>query len=153
MKARKAAETKQVEIMALEADGMALLAGGDRDAAVKKLEQAAAIEEAMDPPSGPPGEQDTDPPIKPAHELLGEVLLEIGRPADAAKQFAIGLDRMPNRPRLLLGSAQAAVKINDKATAQLRYRQLLNLPGGGPDRPGLDEAKAFPALAAAPDKP
>src|SRR5437667_63628 len=143
MKARKAAETKQVEIMALEADGMARLARGDRNTAVKKFEQAAEVEESMDPPSGPPGEQDDDPPIKPAHELLGEVLLELGRPADAAKQFAIGLDRMPNRPRLLLGAARAAVKVSDQATAQLRYRQLLNLPGGGPDRPGLDEAKAF----------
>jgi tetratricopeptide (TPR) repeat protein len=145
MKARKAGETKQVEIMALEADGMALL-DGDRNAAVKRLEEAARIEESMDPPSGPPGENDTDPPIKPAHELLGEVLLEIGRPADALKEFAIGLDRMPNRPRLLLGSAQAAVKVNDQATAQLRYRQLLNLPGGGPDRPGLAEARAFPGV-------
>jgi hypothetical protein len=147
MKARKAADTKQVEIAAFEADGMSLLATGDRNGAVKKLEQAAAIEESMDPPSGPPGEQGDDPPIKPAHELLGEVLLEVGRPADAAKQFAIGLDRMPNRPRLLLGSARAAVKVNDQTTAQLRYRQLLNLPGGGPDRPGLEEARAFAASA------
>src|SRR5207244_7327255 len=38
MKARKAGDTKQVEVMVLEADGMALLAGGDRNAAVKKLE-------------------------------------------------------------------------------------------------------------------
>ena len=151
MKARKAGETKQVEIMALEADGMALLAGGDRTGAVKRLEQAAVIEESMDPPSGPPGEQDTDPPIKPAHELLGEVLLEIGRPAEAARQFAIGLDRMPNRPRLLVGAARAAVKVNDQATARLRYRQLLNLPGGGPDRPGLDEARASAASTATPD--
>jgi tetratricopeptide (TPR) repeat protein len=150
MKARKAFETRQVEIMALEAAGMALLARGDRDGAVKTLAQAADIEEAMEPPSGPPGEQDTDPPIKPAHELLGEVLLEIGRPADAAKQFAIGLVRTPNRPRLLLGAARAASKVNDQATAQLRYRQLVNLPGGGPDRPGLDEAKSFTASSSAP---
>ena len=151
MKARKAAETKQVEIAAFEADGMALLAAGDQNGAVKKLEQAAVIEESMDPPSGPPGEQDDDPPIKPAHELLGEVLLEIGRPAEAARQFAIGLDRMPNRPRLLVGAARAAVKVNDQATARLRYRQLLNLPGGGPDRPGLDEARASAASTATPD--
>lgn len=97
----------------------------------------------MDPPSGPPGEQETDPPIKPAHELLGEVLVEIGRPADAARQFAIGLERTPNRPRLLLGAARAAVKTNDAVTARLRFRQLLDLPGGGPDRPGLDEARAY----------
>jgi tetratricopeptide (TPR) repeat protein len=150
MKARKAFETRQVEIMALEAAGMALLARGDRDGAVKTLEQAAGIEEAMEPPSGPPGEQDTDPPIKPAHELLGEVLLEVGRPADAAKQFAVGLVRTPNRPRLLLGAARAAFKVNNQATARLRYRQLVNLPGGGPDRPGLDEATSFTASPSAP---
>jgi tetratricopeptide (TPR) repeat protein len=141
-KSRGVVETKQLEIMAFEATGMALLARGDRTKAVEALQRAATIEESMDPPSGPPGEQETDPPIKPAHELLGEVLLEIGRPADAAKQFAIGLGRTPNRPRLLLGAAQAAVRTDDRATARLRYRQLLDLPGGGPDRPGLDEARA-----------
>jgi len=149
VKARRAFETRQVEIMALESTGMAQLARGDRTAAIKTLEQAASMEESMEPPSGPPGEQEDDPPIKPAHELLGEVLLEAGRPADAAKQFAIGLARMPNRPRMLLGAARAAVQVNDQATAQARYRQLVNLPGGGPDRPGLEEAKAFAATASA----
>src|SRR5262245_38985059 len=143
MKEHGFSENKAVQIMALESSGMAQLARGDREAAVKTLEQAAAIEESMEPPSGPPGENDDDPPIKPAHELLGEVLLEIGRPADAAKQFAIGLNRTPNRPRLLLGAARAGVKTSDQTTARLRYQQLANLPGGGSDRPGLDEAKAF----------
>jgi hypothetical protein len=106
----------------------------------------------MESPSGPPGEQETDPPIKPSHELLGEVLLEVGRPADAAKQFAIGLTRTPNRPRLLLGAARAAAKMNDQSTARLRYQQLLNLPGGGPDRPGLDEAKTLLASSSAPGR-
>jgi hypothetical protein len=129
---------------------MAQLARGDRDGAVKTLAQAAAIEEAMEPPSGPPGEQDTDPPIKPAHELLGEVLLDVGRPAEAATQFAIGLIRTPNRPRMLLGAARAASQVNDPVTALLRYRQLVNLPGGGPDRPGLDEATSSTASSSAP---
>jgi tetratricopeptide (TPR) repeat protein len=143
MKARRVTETKQVEIMALEAAGMAQLTRGDQDGAVKTLERAAVLEESMDPPSGPPGENDTDPPVKPAHELLGEVLLGVGRPADAARQFAIGLERTPNRPRLLVGAARAAVQLRDQATARQRYRQLVDLPGGGPDRPGLDEAAAF----------
>jgi tetratricopeptide (TPR) repeat protein len=149
MKKQGVAETKQVEIMALEATGMARLAAGDRDAAVKALTEAAAIEEAMDPPSGPPGEQETDPPIKPAHELLGEVLLQLDRPSEAAKQFEIGLLRTPNRPRLLLGAAQSAARSNDQTTARLRYQQLANLPGGGPDRPGLAEARQFVAQPSA----
>lgn len=145
VKARGVTEAKQIEIMALEATGMALIARGDRDKAVEALERAARMEESMDTPSGPPGEQDTDPPIKPALELLGEVLLEIGRPADAAKQFAIGLERTPNRPRLLLGAAQAAAKTGDNHAARLMYQRLLNLPGGGPDRPGLDAARSYVA--------
>ena len=143
MKEHGFSQNKAVEIMALEAGGMAQLARGDRDAALKSLQQAAVIEESMEPPSGPPGENDDDPPIKPAHELLGEVLLEIGRPADATKQFTIGLERTPNRPRLLIGAARAALKAGDQSAARMRYQQLVNLPGGGPDRPGRAEAKAF----------
>jgi hypothetical protein len=62
LRARGVVETKQVEITALEATGVALVARGDRDKGVGALERAASVEESMDPPSGPPGEQETDPP-------------------------------------------------------------------------------------------
>ena len=51
------------------------------------------IEESMRPPNG------AADPVKPAHELLGEVLLQVGKPADAAAAFDTCLVRMPNRAR------------------------------------------------------
>jgi hypothetical protein len=143
MKARKAFETRQVEIMALEAAGMALLARGDRDGAVKTLAQAADIEEAMEPPSGPPGEQDTDSANQPAHELLGEVLLEIGRPADAAKQFAIGLRPHPQSSQTPPRRGPGRVQGQRSGHRAVAVPTVGESSGGGPDRPGLDEAKSF----------
>lgn len=59
--------------------------------ALKLAAEAAALEDAMGIPSGPP---DT---FKPAHELYGELLLKNGRREEASKQFATSLSRAPNR--------------------------------------------------------
>jgi tetratricopeptide (TPR) repeat protein len=59
--------------------------------ALKLAAEAAALEDAMGIPSGPP---DT---FKPAHELYAELLLKTGRREDARKQFDISLSRAPNR--------------------------------------------------------
>ena len=45
--------------------------------------------------------------IKPAHELLGEILLRAARPKEAVEPFATSLRRHPNRARSLLGAARA----------------------------------------------
>ena len=55
----------------------------------------------MRPPNG------AADPVKPSHELLGEVLLQAGKPADAAAAFDASLLRMPNRARSLMGAARA----------------------------------------------
>ena len=47
-------------------------------------------------------------PVKPAAELLGEVLLEIGRPREAIAPFQIALRRNANRTLSVLGLARAA---------------------------------------------
>jgi hypothetical protein len=41
----------------------------------------------------------------PARELLGEMLLQLGRPADALKEFEASAVRDPNRFRNLYGAA------------------------------------------------
>ena len=48
----------------------------------------------MRPPNG------AADPVKPSHELLGEVLLQAGKAAEAAAAFDACLLRMPNRARL-----------------------------------------------------
>ena len=63
--------------------------------------------------------------LKPAHELLGEILLRDNRPAEAAVQFATALYRHPNRARALLGAARAAVQRGDRDAAVRAYTQFL----------------------------
>jgi tetratricopeptide (TPR) repeat protein len=138
-----AGELKPIEIMHLQVAGVAQLAHGRQAEGLSLLKEAVEIEESMDPPSGPPGEQETDPPLKPSHELYGEALLEAGRGGDASTQFAAGLLRTPNRPRLLLGAARAALKQGERVQARHYYEQLLHVPAAGPDLPGRAEATAF----------
>ena len=139
----ESSSAKQAAVALKEIEAMAQLAKGQADAAVRLLEEATAIEETMVPPSGPPGEGVTDGPIKPSHELFGEVLLELDRPAEAAEQFAEALLRMPHRPQSLLGSARAAGKSGDAQTARAHYEELVQLWAGSAEQTSVEEAQRF----------
>ncbi|MBV8199814.1 MAG: hypothetical protein JOZ15_04235 [Acidobacteria bacterium] len=102
-----------------------LLAAGDRppapDAArqaVASLERAAADEDAQSYEFGPPVI------VKPAHELAGEVLLDLGQPAAARRHFEQALARAPRRSLSLLGLARAAGRAGDAAAARAAYAEL-----------------------------
>ena len=91
----------------------------DHEKAIKFMKAAAALEEQMSPPLGPPIL------IKPSHELFGEILLRAGKPDEAAAQFKVALLRQPNRARSLLGAARAAAQAGDRAGAAATYAKLL----------------------------
>jgi tetratricopeptide (TPR) repeat protein len=133
----------QIAIMEKELQALIQFERGDQEQAIATLKEATAIAESMPPPSGPPGEADTDPAIKPSHELLGEMLLALDRAAEARAVFESALLRMPNRPRSLLGAARASARSGDEGAARLHYRQLTRIPGAGADLPGLDEARSY----------
>jgi len=99
---------KVLEVQALEIAAAASAAQGNLDTAITTVQNAVTLEETMPPPQGPPLV------IKPAHELLGEILLQAPRPADAAQQFATALYRHPNRARALLGAARAAAQRGER---------------------------------------
>lgn len=100
--------------------GAALAASRGRvEEAIELARRATKLEEELSPPSGPPDF------FKPSHELLGELLLHAGRPREAAEQFAVALQRQPNRARSLLGRARAAAAAKDGAAAATAYRDLL----------------------------
>jgi len=124
-------EGAESRVMALELEGLALLARERPDEAVARLTAAAELEATMPPPSGPP-----EPP-KPAHELLGETLLDLGRPAEAADAFAASLRRTPRRPASLLGAARAAQAAGDEAEARRFASELASIwHAADPDHPG-----------------
>ncbi len=101
-----------VGILALELEALVALAGGAQDEAVAKLEEATVLEENMPFAFGPPAV------IKPSHELLGEVLLELERFDEAVVAFEGALARAAGRTASLAGLAHAADGAGDAAKAE-----------------------------------
>jgi tetratricopeptide (TPR) repeat protein len=95
---------KPLAIMENEVGAAVELARGQKSEAVGLAKQAADIEATLAAPSGPPE------PIKPALEFYGEVLLDAGRPAEAAAAFEEALLRTPRRTPSVKGLARAAAK-------------------------------------------
>jgi tetratricopeptide (TPR) repeat protein len=136
--------TRQADAAVMEKELAALLAmgQGSGDEAVARMREAVERERQLPPPLGPAR------PIKPASELLGEILLELGRPREAAAAFARALEIWPNRSAALLGSARAAAALGDRTGANRDYRGLLaNWRSADADLPERKEAQASLALA------
>jgi len=112
-----------------ELKALIALANKQNDEAVNELQDAVAIEESMRPPNG------AADPVKPSHELLGEVLLQLGKPAEAAKAFDTSLLRMPNRARSLMGSARAHAAAGHREIAAERIAVLNSFWKGKPFTP------------------
>ena len=79
------------KIMLLELQALLALDEGDGSAAVALLEEAVEIEEGLPFEFGPPAS------LKPPHELLGEVALELGA-------YQAALDAFPALPGLHAGA-------------------------------------------------
>ena len=126
-----------IAIMERELAAAIAHAAGRGDEAVGILREAADRESKLPPPLGLPA------PIKPAPELLGEVLLALNRPREAAPFFEQALARNRNRSRSVLGLARAAAATGDAAAARKHYTALLdNLRDADPDLPLVREARA-----------
>ncbi len=81
-------------------------------------------------------------PLKPIHEMAGEIHLELGDAAAAAELFETSLLRLPNRPHSLLGAARAYAAMGEDARADSMYEQLLNIWSDN-SWPSVQEAKRF----------
>jgi hypothetical protein len=129
---------EQVDIWREEATAWLALAEGDTDGAVQLMRSAADREDAT-PKSGA-----WAGPLLPARELLGELLLEAGKPAVALQEFETSLSHDPNRFRGLAGAARSAEASGHPGKAVSYYTQLLALAQhADSDRPELVQARAF----------
>jgi tetratricopeptide (TPR) repeat protein len=82
--------------------------------------------------------------LYPFRELLGELLLEMGQPVEALKEFETALKQTPNRYRALLGMARAASGAGDRQKAAEYYGKLVELAKSADnERAETREAKAF----------
>jgi tetratricopeptide (TPR) repeat protein len=113
-------ESKDLRIQVQELEGLIALTAGDAEQALTHLKNAASLEAEQRLDFGPPF------PIKPAHELYGEALLALDRPADALPQFQATLERYPDRALALMGKAKAAAQAGRSERAQEAQTRLLN---------------------------
>jgi tetratricopeptide (TPR) repeat protein len=126
-----------IAIMEREVAAVIALMGGRHQEAVDLLQVATRDELALPPPLGLPI------PLIPAPELLGETLLELGRPAEARAAFDQALARNANRTRSVLGLARAATRLGDADAARTHYARVLdNYSGADAALPEIAEARA-----------
>jgi tetratricopeptide (TPR) repeat protein len=88
------------------------------DEAIALMRRAAALEATADKEAVTPGE------VLPAGDLLGDLLIEAGRPAEAVAAFEAVLAASPNRLNTLAGAGLAAEQSGDTAKALNYYSQL-----------------------------
>jgi tetratricopeptide (TPR) repeat protein len=82
--------------------------------------------------------------LSPMRELLGEMLLVMGRPAEAQREFDASLQTVPNRFRSLAGAARAAASQRHEEDARAYYERLLALTqDADSERPAMLAARAY----------
>lgn len=113
-----AGDVQAVAIMKRQLAALLLMADGKSKDAIELMKQAAAAEDGMPYEFGPPV------PPKPAHELLGEMLLSLDRPDLARVQFELALLRTPKRALSLLGLARSFERSGNTAAARETYTEL-----------------------------
>ena len=129
---------EQVDIQRQIAIAWITFAEGDRAKGIDLLRAAAAAEDATDKSAVSPG------PLAPARELLGYMLLEAQRPADALVEFEATIKKEPNRFRGIYGGARAAEAAGQRARAITLYKQLLQVASEpNANRPEIQHARNF----------
>ena len=110
----------QGAISAQQVEALVYFAQGHHEIALQMLREASELnwERPVTLIGVPPR------PLKPAMELYGEVLLEVGQSEAALAQFQLGLTRYRGRTNLLLGAARAADRLANRELANRYYSQL-----------------------------
>jgi hypothetical protein len=82
--------------------------------------------------------------LSPMRELLGELLLELGMPDEAQREFAASLQTVPNRYRSLAGAARAAGLLRHEEDARAYHERVLALTQDADStRPAIVAARAY----------
>ena len=87
--------------LAKELEALIVLEESQPQKALTVLREAADLEDSLPYDYGPPI------PIKPTHELLGEVFLSLKQPEKAKEEFEQALNRAPKRRLSLIGYSEA----------------------------------------------
>jgi tetratricopeptide (TPR) repeat protein len=113
-------------------------AEGDQARALQLARAAAKHEDSTEKHVVTPG------PILPARELLGDLLMELGQPAAALKEYEASIAKEPNRFRGLYSAARAAEASGNMAKARVWYDKFAQITAQGDfDVAQIQQAKIF----------
>jgi tetratricopeptide (TPR) repeat protein len=113
-------------------------ARGKSEGAVALARTAVEWEEGIQKHPVSPGS------LLPANEALGDLLMELGRPAEALAAYEASLEAWPRRFQTLVGAARASRAIGEDGKARGFYARLLEVIGEAEsERPEVTEAREF----------
>jgi tetratricopeptide (TPR) repeat protein len=125
----------EVEVMRLTAVAWVAHAQRNTGAALENMRRAADLEDKSDKHIVTPAR------LLPARELLGDMLLELKRPAEALKEYEASQVREPNRLRGYYGAGLAASQAGQPAKAKQHFGKLVAMAGKGEPRPEVTAAR------------
>jgi tetratricopeptide (TPR) repeat protein len=107
-----------IEIQRREAAAWVAMAEGRKDEALALMKEAVALEDSIDKHPVTPG------PVLPARELEGDLLMALGRPAEALAAYEASLAVAPNRFYALGAAVRAADAAGRRDTARAHFATL-----------------------------
>ena len=125
----------EVEVMHLTSVAWLARAQGKDEEALATMRRAADLEDKSEKHIVTPAR------LLPARELLGDMLLELKRPADALKEYEASQIREPNRLRGYYGAGLAAAQAGQQAKAKQHFGKLVALAGKGEPRSEVTAAR------------
>ncbi len=135
--ARDAYWTTEVEVQRLGGAAWVAFAKGNPVEALHLMRAAADLEDGSEKAAVSPGR------IMPARELLGDLLLESGRPGEALAEYERSQGHDPDRYRTLYGAGQAAAQSGHRDKARSYFSRLVELAGAGDPRPETEKARRY----------
>lgn len=111
----------RIRIQRLSVDAWRAEAEGDVDGALDLMREAVAMADDMEKDPVTPGA------LKPAEELLGDLLVEVERPEEALEAYEGSLATWPRRYQSYVGAARAAEAAGEDETAEMFYERLVEL--------------------------
>ena len=130
---------RNIRMLRLELSAWLAHVEGKKESSVTVMREAAELEVSTPKHAVTPG------PTLPAHELLGDLLMEQKEPAEALAAYKRSIELYPRRFNGLLGAARAAHALGNESLARSFYQELLEVAKGGRRNGVLKEAKDYVA--------
>jgi tetratricopeptide (TPR) repeat protein len=127
----------QIEIQRLSTDAWIARAEKRDDDALRLMRESADLEASTEKHPVTPGA------LLPSRELLGDLLLDLGKADEALREYEASLAVAPKRLNTLYGAARAAQQLQKRDKAKQYYTELVSLCETNATRPAIVEARAF----------